>query len=208
MSTLRNPIGPEDKRVYLRRRLLVLGGLLAVLVAIALVILKPGSSGGASSAEKIELPSDVVEQVKPPTDGKVADAPPECAAGNLLVEAVTNQSSYGPGELPDLSLLVSNRGDAECTADLGTAGMRFDISSGAEEYWNSVDCQTNAVSLPVILKPGETLESEPISWDRTRSAPDTCEVERDPVPGEGASYHLFVEAGGVRSASSAQFILH
>lgn len=205
---MRNPVGPEDKRVYLRRRLLVLAGLLAVIVAVVLVIVKPGSSSGQSETKSVELPADVTEKVASPAPGDAkSDAPPACAEGDLLVEAVTNQSSYAAGEMPALTLLVTNRGTADCTADLGTAGMRFEISSGPEQYWNSGDCQKNPASLPVILKPAETLESDPVAWDRTRSAPDTCEAERDPVPGAGASYHLFVEAAGVRSADSAQFIL-
>lgn len=208
MSTLRTPVGPEDKRVYLRRRLIALAVLLAFIVVVVLVIVKPGSSGGVSDAESVQLPKDVTEKVEQPkADDVSANAPEACAEGNLLVEAVTNQGSYAAGELPALSLLVTNRGEAECTAELGTAGMRFEVSSGAEQYWNSGDCQVAPTSLPVILKQGETLESEPVAWDRTRSAADTCEGERDPVPGAGASYHLFVEAAGVRSATSAQFIL-
>jgi hypothetical protein len=208
MSTLSNPVGPEDKRVYLRRRLLVLAGLIAVIVAIVLVIVKPGSSGGVSSAESVQLPAGLAEQVEKPAEGtSSAEAPPACADGSLLVEAVTDENSYAADQLPKLSLMVTNRGDTECTVDVGSVGMRFDVSSGAEKYWNSDDCLKKPASLPVIMAPAETLETEPIIWERTRSAPDTCEIERDAVPGGGASYHLFVEVAGVRSDSSAQFIL-
>jgi len=49
----------------------------------------------------------------------------------------------------------------------------------------------------------------PLTWDRTRSSPETCEItEREAVPGEGASYYLSVSVGGVESAGPTQFLLN
>ena len=64
MNTLRDPVGPESKGVYLRRRLLVLGGLLAIVAFVVLVIVKPGSSGGAASAPEVKLPDEIVAAVE------------------------------------------------------------------------------------------------------------------------------------------------
>ena len=204
-SALRDPVGPEDRSVYVRRRLIVLLGLVAVVVAIVLIVVRPGAAA-PDDAKDVKVPSDVAETPKP--DAAKAGEPVACAKAALEVAPVTDQGSYGDGEFPQLSLSVKNTGKDACVADLGTAGMSFTVSSGSDDVWRSTDCQTNAESLPVVLKAGETLESEPVSWDRTRSSTETCEITRDPVVAGGASYHLSAGAGGAESEETAQFLLY
>ena len=93
--------------------------------------------------------------------------------------------------------------------DVGTATQSFVVSSGNETYWRSTDCQTNSASQIVLLESGKTVSSaEPVEWDRTRSATDTCQADDRPkASAGGASYHLNVSIGGVDSLGSAQFIL-
>lgn len=196
----------QDKSVYARRRIIVLLGVIAVALAVVLIIVRPGSSGGAKSIEKVEVPTDLVE--KPERPSNKADEHPACTLTDLNVQAATNQASYGGGELPQLSLSVENTGEEACIADLGTAGMTFTVSSGSDQVWRSTDCQTAPESLPVILETGESLESEEVEWDRTRSSVETCDIPRDPVVGGGASYHLSVTAGGAESKVTAQFLLY
>lgn len=206
LAALREPVGPKDRSVYVRRRIIVLLGLIAVVVAIVLIIVRPGGSGGASSAEEVRVPSDLVEQPETtPADGGETAA---CDVSALVVTAVTDQPSYGPGESPELSLSVKNSGKEACIADLGTAGMAFVVSSGSDQVWRSTDCQTNPVSTPVILDAGQTLETDSITWDRTRSSAETCDIERDAVVAGGASYHLTATAGGADSRETAQFLLY
>lgn len=210
MSTLRDPVGPQDRKVYVRRRLLVLAGLLAVIAVIVLVIVKPGSDTDVPRATKIEVPEGLETSAGEPADaGDAAETgePVACTAGQLLVTPVTDRGGYAPGELPALSLTVENTGEAPCTADLGTAGMQFVVSSGDDEVWRSTDCQENPESLPVILDPDTPVESEPILWDRTRSSTETCGITREPVRAEGSSYHLRVVAAGTPGGGSAQFLL-
>ncbi|MEB4614398.1 hypothetical protein [Leucobacter sp. M11] len=213
MSSLREPVGPEQKRVYLRRRLVVLAGLLAIVLAIVLIVVKV-SAGGAPADEKepVALPEGVAESPngggKTKSDAPKGDGSQECAAGNVAVTPITDQQSYASGEQPQFSLSVELTADEPCTIDLGTEGMVFRVLSGTEQYWISTDCQTSPDSRPVILQPGEALTTEPFSWERTRSSPDTCSSERDPVPDGGVSYHLTATAGGVESRATAQFILN
>lgn len=206
MSTLRDPVGPKDRKVYIRRRILVLAGVLAVVALVVLIILKPGSNNGARDASQIEVPSDLAGTTATP-DAASDDEVPECAPASLRVEAITDKTDYAEGELPKLSLSVTNAGTKACTADLGTAGMQFVVSSGDDEVWRSVDCQEEPESLAVILEPDEPLESEPIAWDRTRSSTDTCDITREPVVAGGASYHLRAVAAGVDGSTTAQFLL-
>lgn len=210
MSTLRDPVGPKSRKVYLRRRLLVLAGLLAVIAVIVLVIVKPGGGEGPKDAAQVEVPEglDTSAGAADPEPTKDGEGPAACRAGQLRVTPVTDRGDYAAGELPQLSLTVENTGEEACSADLGTAGMQFAVSSGGDEVWRSTDCQTGAESLAVILEPGKALESEPIAWDRTRSSTETCDITRDPVGAGGASYHLRVEAAGVNGTGTAQFLLY
>jgi hypothetical protein len=208
MSTLREPVGPKDKRVYVRRRLLVLAALLAVIVAVVLVIVKPGSSGGATGAREVEVPEDLVTVEQEEAAATDPDAIAPCADSQLRVTPVTDRQSYAAGELPRLSLSVENVGEADCQADLGTAGMSFEITSGADQVWRSTDCQQNADHRSVIVQPGKPLTTEALEWDRTRSSPESCEITRDPVGAGGATYHLRVAIGGVNGEGTAPFLLY
>lgn len=193
--------------MYIRRRIFVLLGLLAVVLAIVLIIVKPGSSGGAEFGQDVEVPKDLIETPTPtPTDGKVET--PACETGQLEVVAVTDQNSYGPDQFPLFSLTVQNTGKEACIADLGTAGMTFTVTTGSEQVWRSTDCQAEKTTLPVILEAGEKLETEQLPWDRTRSSAESCEITRDSVVAGGASYHLRVAIGGAESRRTSQFLLY
>lgn len=206
MSTLRDPVGPKDRKVYIRRRLLVLAGLLAIIAVVVLVIVKPGSSGSAKNADEVEVPADL-PSTAPEGDEDPSKAP-ACDPGQLTVTAVADQDSYAEGELPKFSMRIENTGNEACAADLGTAGMKFEVSSGDDQVWRSEDCQKEPESLPVIVDPGKPLDTESVEWDRTRSSAETCDITRDAVASGGASYHLRVEAGGVPSTGTAQFLLY
>ncbi|MGD9606837.1 MAG: hypothetical protein AB7V10_05065 [Leucobacter sp.] len=207
MAGWKDPVGPKDKNVYVRRRILVLLGLLAIVAAVVLIIVKPGSTGGATSSREVEVPEDLVASEQADAERESVDVA-ACGAGQLVVTPVTDRESYAAGELPQLSLSIENIGDASCTADLGTAGMTFRITSGSDEVWRSVDCQEGADHRAIILEPGVALPTEAISWDRTRSSPETCDISRDEVSADGASYHLHVSAAGVEGKGTAQFLLY
>lgn len=201
MSTFRTPVGPQPSSVYWRRRLVVGLALLAVIVIILLIFFQPKSkspvtpSGSQSSAPDTKATA-------PPQD---PDEP--CAAGAVDITASTDKNSYASGENPQITLTVTNKGAAECTINAGTTQQEYLITSGAELYWSSKDCQVDAVDLPVILEPNKPVSTQPITWDRTRSSPSTCEGDRTPVPGAGASYHLNINLGDLKS-NDVQFILN
>jgi hypothetical protein len=197
--------GREPRSVYARRRLWVLAGFLAVAAIIALVIWKPGSTSGASPGETPKAKvSSSASSIPTPTPGAVDD----CAEGDVLVEALTDKGTYAAGELPQLSLQITNTSDAACSINVGTAAQVFTVRSGDDVYWTSTDCQVEPADAVVTLEAGQVVASTaPIAWDRTRSTPSTCEGERPAAPAAGASYHLITAVGGFRSESSKQFIL-
>lgn len=216
MSTIKHPVGPQPSKVYWRRRLVVLLGLLAVIVVVVLIIVRPGASAGAAKPDAAGSSSSASSSGETPTtDGSTptagsTDPNATCAPESITVEAVTDATDYAQEQQPALSLVVTNTGAAECSLNLGTAAQVFTVKSGEDVYWTSTDCQTDATDAVIPLKPGEPLKSAaPIMWDRTRSAPDTCDSDaRDSAPAAGASYHLSVSVDGIASSDSKQFILN
>ncbi|MFF2052916.1 hypothetical protein ACFVU2_15050 [Leifsonia sp. NPDC058194] len=209
MSTFKHPVGPQPSKVYWRRRLILGLGLLAVILVVVLIIVRPGASDGApapvstTSAPKTTTPP----ATSIPTASTSASGA-ACDNANVRVEAVTDKSTYAAGELPQLSVAITNTGSNACKIDAGTAQQLFTITSGSEVYWKSTDCQTDKVDAEVLLQPGKTISSQaPITWDRTRSDPSTCQASREQVPAAGASYHLTTTVDGIASPETKQFIL-
>ncbi|WP_411698374.1 hypothetical protein [Conyzicola sp.] len=203
MSTFRTPVGPQPSSVYWRRRLVVILGLLAVIIVIALIAFRPGPDKPASSAA----------ETKPSSSATAAstDAGPgaACAEGVVEVVPITDAGDYGPDQQPLLSLSITNTGTTACTFNAGSDVQEYVITSGEERIWSSKDCQSAPVADPRVLEPGVALTTTPFPWDRTRSSADTCapEAQRPSVTAGGASYHLEVTINGVTSTDTKQFIL-
>lgn len=212
MSTLKKPVGRQSRSVYLRRRLLVGFGLLAVLVIIFLIIVKPGSSSGKPRETTTPTASPAATDVsttKPATLAPTVEGAP-CVPANVQVEAITDAVNYEPGQLPKLSLSITNTGKTSCVINAGTSKQVFTVTSGKDNYWTSRDCQTSPADAQVTLKPGVPVSSATsVTWDRTRSAKSTCGAAiRDAAPAGGASYHLKVSVDGITSATPKQFLLY
>jgi hypothetical protein len=217
MSTNSAPARRHPPQVYRRRRLMVLLGLIAVIIAIVLVIVRPGASQGEETPVVSTTPATPATERAPvetappttiPTEPTAADGDP-CSAGQVSVEAVTDKSVYETGDQPQLSVMITNTGKNVCVLNAGTKVQVFTITSGTEVYWRSTDCQVDPVDSEVSLAPGTPIGSSvPIVWDRTRSSVDTCGGPREAVPAGGASYHLSVEVDGFESESSKQFLVY
>ncbi|GAA4373542.1 hypothetical protein GCM10023152_15540 [Agromyces bauzanensis] len=190
---------------------MVLLGLIAVIVAVVLIIVRPGSSeGGEPDAPGATNPPVTTDAVTTaiPTEPTAADGD-ACAAKNIVVEAVTDKSGYEAAEQPQLSVTITNIGTNICVLNAGTKAQVFTITSGDEVYWLSTDCQVDAIDADVSLTPGTPVSSSvPIVWDRTRSSVETCDGPREAVPAGGASYHLSVSVDGFESAARKQFLLY
>ncbi|SDO25208.1 hypothetical protein SAMN05216368_11361 [Cryobacterium flavum] len=215
MSTIKQPVGRQSSKVYRRRRFVVGLGLLAVLVILFLIIVQPGVSKGDGDSPKTPA-ADTTESAAP-TDA--ATTIPEvatavdgaaCDPSAVQVAAVTDATNYAVGVLPQLSLSLTNIGTTDCVINAGNAKQVFTVMSGQDVYWTSTDCQTNPIDAQVTLKPGVVMPlATPITWDRTRSAVDTCQAEtRTAVPAGGASYYLHVTVDGIEAADPALMILN
>lgn len=208
MSTFRNPVGPQPSKVYWRRRLIVGIGLLAVILVIILIVVQPGR-GDPTPASTTSPPAS-----EETADGEETDAPAppageagSCDPSQVTVTAITDAAEYQPGVTPMLSFSVTNTSGAACTYDVGSDRQVYVITSGEDEIWNSTHCQTEPVPANQSLEPNKPVSSPPIGWDRTRSAPDTCDIERTAAIGEGATYRLTVSVGDSVS-EPATFLLY
>ncbi|MGC5170644.1 hypothetical protein ACLQ2Q_08310 [Microbacterium sp. DT81.1] len=132
-----------------------------------------------------------------------------CVASEIEVVALTDKESYQAGENPQLSIQLTNRGTRDCTLNVGTTTQSFTVSSGADTWWRSTDCQTEPSDMVVLLTAGQTVASAaPLTWDRTRSTVESCQdPNRQRAPGAGSSYHVSVGIGGIPSIETKQFLL-
>ena len=215
----RRPVSPA---VYRRRRLVVGVGLLAVVIAVVLIIVRPGSAAPAPTPTPV-ITSTAAASVAPTAVPTASPTPtattidvsklPACDAASMEVKAFvdgTTAQNYGTTAKPALTLSVTNNSGTECYFNVGTDSQVFTITSGSETYWKSSDCQTGATQTLAIFKPGQTLTSNPITWNRVLSpsrAGGTCDAKSPAAPAKGASYFLSTTVGGVDSSNRAQIIL-
>jgi len=205
MSTFRNPVGPQPAKIYWRRRLVVILGLLAVIVIVSLIVFRPAPDKPETTAADTKPSSSATPSS---TDAPAGDGA-ECAEGVVEVAPITDAGDYGADQQPLLSLSITNTGTTACTFNAGTDAQEYVITSGEEKIWSSKDCQTEPVANAQVLEPGVALTTTPFPWDRTRSAADTCDSpDRPSVTAGGASYHLEVTIDGVTSTDTKQFILN
>ncbi|PPI04348.1 hypothetical protein [Rathayibacter sp. AY1B8] len=194
-------------RVYRRRRAGVLLALVVIVAGLAVVLsLLPRMTG--SDAASSPTPTVVLPTLYPTTSpGATPGAAPACSADSVAVTAVTDATSYAPGEDPQLSLSLANISSTDCVIDAGTSKQVFTITSGSEQIWTSTDCQTGAADLPVLLQAGRSVMGSALTWDRTRSSADTCSGGREAVEAGGAAYNLSVSVADIPSGSPTQFLL-
>lgn len=198
------PAAPRKKSIYVRRRIIALV-VLAALVAIvwslvaAAVSFVQGVFGGNTAAPA----------------GSSAEAGAACTTESILLEPIVADSSGGEkaafdtGINPFFGYRITNIGTKDCTLDLGAKNTFYRVTSGDETIWSSEDCDRTAlVSTVLTLKPNEPLSSPVSDWYRVKSSSTGCGAEQIPVTAGGASYHLSVEVGGMVSKETSQFILN
>ena len=238
MSSFRNPIGPQSPKVYWRRRAGVVAVLLLVIVVITLIATRPGAGAGAtatpspSTSSAAAAPAAVPTVAAPssaasaaPTAAATASASPTasatagastsgsaaagtCTASDITLKPLTDKSSYTSLQQPQINMTITNSSTSACSIDLGSSQQVLTITSGSDTYWSSKDCQVNGTHQNVKITAGQTLTTPAIAWDRTRSSTGTCDTTRSSVPADGASYHLSVAVGSIKSATSALMILN
>lgn len=168
--------------------------------------LASASAPTASAAPADASAPPAAPEPTPDTSGTTTPTVAACSTAAISVQAVTDQDVYSAGELPKLSITLSNTSGAACLINVGTATQSFVITSGTDTWWRSTDCQSESSDQVVQLAAGQTVSSvTPLQWDRTRSSVDTCGSSR-PQASPGY-YHLSVSIGGIQAADTKVFEL-
>jgi|tagenome__1003787_1003787.scaffolds.fasta_scaffold20244290_1 hypothetical protein len=218
-----HPVGSQPPSVYWRRRLVVLGTVVVLLVLIAMT-LKVISSGtddpaGAqgtpqSSAAKTSgaksLPhsspakrtSSSRSTARSSRSSSTAAAPPSCASKQLAVSAVTGKSGYQVGDHPVLQLQVMNTGKVPCVQDLADKQVELKVYNGESRVWGSHDCKVQPGTAPRTLGPNTPVRVA-ITWSGLSSRPG-CAGTRQRV-GAG-TYTLYAALSG-KTGRATQFTM-
>lgn len=190
MSWIAEPRGPLPPRVYHLRRLLAVLVLIGAGVGINGIV-SGFASGGNAQPEATQ------------NDG-TTETVPSCDPAAVVISANTDRDTYGEGELPKLSMTITNTSDVTCTIEVGTDKQKYIITSGSDQIWDSTVCHTKEPFVQQFAA-GESITTNTFEWGRARS--DNCE-NGTPAVGGGASYNLSVELGDVVSAEARQFMLY
>lgn len=195
--------------------------LLAIVAGVVLAIWQPWNGAPAPSASATPVvrttsatptaatPTPTPTETSPtpePTTTATEPAITACSTADISVQAVTDKDAYGAGELPQLSITLSNESTVPCLINVGTATQSFVITSGSDTWWRSTDCQTESSDQVVQLEAGQTVSSvTPVTWDRSRSSVETCDGARPQAP--AGYFHLSVSIGGIEAADTRVFQL-
>ena len=179
---------------------MVLLGLVAVVVIILLIVFRPTGP----------TPTSTPTSSKPTATNSVADDADAdaCDPADVQLTAITDKNGYNQGELPLISMSITNTGSTACSINAGTEAQEYIVTSGADQIWSSRDCQTEPAETVTVLQPGIAKSTNPFPWDRTRSSTTTCTGDRPQVAAGGASYHLTVKLGEIESTETRQFLLY
>jgi hypothetical protein len=216
-----HPVGSQPPSVYWRRRLLLLGSLVLVILLIALTVRAMRSNGHPAAATKAGSPTasthvdtstpasstaSVTSGNSPSSTGSSgassSNAAQPCATKDLSVVAVVGKPSYQVGDQPLLELQVTNVGRGPCVQDLADKAVELRVYNGESRVWGSHDCQiqpgtdnkTLAVQRPVQVA---------VTWSGLTSQPK-CAGTRQRV-GAG-TYTLYAVLSG-KTGKAKQFTI-
>lgn len=194
MASLFEPVGPLDRRVYWRRRALVIG----VLVVILLVLFRACSgddspdadpsaataSPSASATSKATSSGSATPKASASasaTATKTATAVPTCKNSDILVTARPSKSSYAVGDTVNITYVVETKNDVKCKRDVGGAADEVRVvASNGQIVWSSDYCSPGGEKDVRTLGPTTTF-SVLVAWDGDVTAA-SCPDDRLPAP--------------------------
>lgn len=187
--------GPLPPAVYWRRRLLVLG------LAVALVVVFARVLGGGSDGSSDDDPDDLAQQVagtptadpsddptrKPgknksnrptttPTPTETPLPPPTgtCTEDDILIEPVVDQAVAGRDVM--IVLQLRTRVTEACTWSVSASNLALKITSGSDNIWSSIQCPRAVPPKEVVVRQ-DTTSTVGVIWDARRSD-DGCTAQR------------------------------
>ncbi len=211
-----HPVGPLAAGTYWRRRALIGGVLLLVLV-----LFRACTGGGPTGKDAVAVahptavptPSRTPAAVPTPrlTPAVTATGPAtptaaaspggtgtpsvgpvaSCLDSALVLIASADAPSYASGATPLLRLTIRNGGRVACRRNVGSRAIELRILSGSDRIWSSDDCANGGSLDPVLLQPGET-RSTSVVWSGRRSQPGCAP---NTAPAQPGTYLVFARVG-------------
>jgi len=166
-----HPVGPLPAATYWRRRAVLLG-------VVVLVLLLVRSALGGDGPEPVAAPGSPTPSVtrapsttRPPTPTATRPGGTgTCADRALRLTTRTDARSYPAGTAPKITVTVTNTSGTTCRRDLGGKALEVLVYSGQDRIWSNDDCSPDTASAVQTLRAGATLETS-VTWQRRRSAP-------------------------------------
>jgi hypothetical protein len=186
--------GPLSPRVYWRRRILVVGLAVALVVIFARVL--GGGSDGSSDDDGVaeqaagsptSSPTDDPTRKqggkknnKPtepatPTSTPLPDPTGTCEEGDLLIEPVVDGAVAGRDVL--IVLELRTRTTEACTWEVSPSHLVVKVTSGSDNIWASQQCP-RAIPVKDVVVRQDTTSTVGVVWDAHRSD-DGCTRMRD-----------------------------
>ncbi len=223
---MRLTVGPLPAAVYWRRRAVVLGAVLLIVLAVSYTCTGPkaGSQSPPSpspSAKASPKSSPVLQPAEliSPTASSPAPAassnppfvdssvdPRASTDAELRIIAKPTVTAANRGQNVLIYLYIKNISDRTCTRDIGPDLQELRIVEGADKIWSSDDCGTARGSSPRSFVPNFEVSFN-VDWNgkmsTTCSGSGTSRAPSGPLPDAGRYQVL----GRVGTAQSKPFTL-
>ncbi len=174
-------VGPLPAGVYWRRRAIVGGALLIVVLMLWAQCSGPDPkrtpAAVKSPSATATVTADPTPTVQTPTTGDpvtsapasssapaVASTLPVCADADLTLAATPEQPVQFQGAYLKFTLRIKNVSARDCTRDLGADFQELYLQVGAIKMWSSDHCDAPHGSKPTTMKPGIEV-SFTANWD-------------------------------------------
>jgi hypothetical protein len=187
VSSVVNPVGPEEPSTYWRRRAAVIVGLLVVLWLGWWLLQAAFGSNDEPAAEAPSPSPSFGLTMSPAPDGEPtgegdrsadpsASASPspspspsasaDCVDSDIEVAAAPASAATTVGGGMALTLTVTNTGSAACNRDVGAGANELRVTSGSVLVWSSDFCNPSKATDVQVLEPGKPFTTS-ATWPGT-----------------------------------------
>lgn len=196
VDSLLSPVGPEPPSVYWKRRALVIGG--ALLVIIGLIMLWPsGGDPEPTAADAGTSPTAAAVPSGSPTPGGATGASPtpsasaspsgpatvtDCLDSEIEVQTKVDTPAPKVGAPVSFTMTIANTSGVPCTRDVGAAVNQFTITSGGYRVWSSDDCNPGGQNQIETIPPGQAFAVQ-AAWPTVITTPGCPTPQQPAQPG-------------------------
>lgn len=207
---MRLVVGPLPASVYWRRRAVVLGGALLGVLIVVYSCNTAGKTSPAATPAKTETSPAQLPPTPSPTPAQATQAAHSpvttiapvvvdadtCTDAEISVKAVAPKTSLESGAEVQLTLLIKNISNRQCTRDVGPDQQELRIVLGTEKIWSSDDCD-GPTGVDVRTFPPNHERSYVARWNGKSSSVCSTSAKHtpagpEPEPGE---YQLIGRVG-------------